>query len=123
MRPKRLLLALALIVAGAAIQPVYAAITQSRVVLTAQNFRDLATRQRELQTDIAAALSYNSSQSIDWANLDDADPGIGVGNVVEGEDFTAAEVSNAIGTLAEINTLLTANSNAHLGNLHKLASP
>lgn len=120
MRPKRILTALALVAVGLAIQPVYAAITQSRVVLTAQDARDVATELNAAYIHAKAFVAYNSSQSIDWANLDTEDPGIDANGLVEGEDYTPAEVSNAIGTYAAFITLVEA---GHLGNLHKLASP
>jgi hypothetical protein len=124
---KRLLAPLLLcLVAGLSAHVVYAALTDSRVIQTAQEARDISTDIVTLHTRAKAFLSYNSSQSIDWGNLPNGEDGIDADGNVEGEDFSKGEVSNAIGSIQEFvdlcdnGTLTQAN---HLGNLHKLASP
>lgn len=103
------------------------AITISRAKLTAQAFRNLAARSVELQKDLAAMLSYNSTQEIDWATLEKQGVIDELGNI-DGEDFSREELANAIGSLDWVNKLLTNQSMTgsqgnHLGNLQKLASP
>lgn len=104
------------------------ATTASRIKLTSQEVRNLCARMVDLQADIAALLSYNSSQSIDWGNLANGTPPVDANGNIEGEDYSKGEVSNAIGSLDWVNKLLTNQSMTgsqanHLGNLHKLASP
>ena len=72
---------------------------------------------------IVALLAHNSSQAIDWGG----DPAPvylqeDAGNLA-GLHFSRQQVANAIGSFDAFRVFMTANGNAHLGNINLVARP
>lgn len=116
---KRIRLAAALLLLAVATGTVYAAATAARIQTTAEKCRDLCTRVAELQADLLQFGVYNGNQAVDWNGMEANDPGIDAAGLVDGQDYTPQEVSNAIGGLADIATAI----NTRMENLNKLISP
>jgi hypothetical protein len=95
------------------------AATASRTKLTADKCRQLATQVSDLQQELLSFGVYNGNQAINWNALQAEDPGVDANGLIEGQDYTPAEVSNAIGGLADIATAIT----TRMENLNKLISP
>lgn len=74
-----------------------------------------------LSADIDSLLAHNSAQALDWgaAQTPTAIEESVDGNI-SGAAYTRQQISNAIGSLAAIQTLLAA---GHLGNLDLVRSP
>lgn len=71
-------------------------------------------------------LGYNSAQAIDWGGAD-VPPNMALSEAdaagrvtIQGKDFTRQEISNAIGTMAAMQSLM---AQGHLGNLQLVAKP
>jgi hypothetical protein len=97
------------------------ALTHAKATTEAEAIQTVAERFLTVYDTLVGILGHNSALSIDWGNetkpavlIEDAD-----GNL-EGLQFSRQQVSNAVGTLAAIQTLM---GQGHLGNLNLLARP
>lgn len=104
------------------------AVTTNRIRQTAAAAARLSGEVRAVQAKLASFLKYNSAQEIDWYGLsEELMPRDADGNM-QGFDFSAAEVGNAIGTFEQHRKLfnneqVTESKGDHIGNMNKLASP
>jgi hypothetical protein len=89
-----------------------ASVAQGREIVAA--VKDLAKAAKSLKSIIDQGLGHNSAISIDWGNLPAE-----LADVLEGESVSAADVSNAIGSLAAYQTYW----GTHGGNLEKFSAP
>lgn len=90
--------------------------TAARTITTAQQARELSIRVAEIRKDLTSFAAYNTVQNINWNALQAEDAGVDANGLIEGEDYTPADVANAIGSLAAINTEI----GDALVNLYKL---
>jgi hypothetical protein len=103
------------------------ALTHAKAKEEAVAIQLLCEQVRQLQSAIASALTHNSNQAIDWAAQSkpaylDEDA---AGNL-NGLTYSRQAVANAIGSLDQVNKLLTnaaVSQGDHLGNLNQLARP
>ena len=103
------------------------ALSYARVKEEAVAIQLLCEQVRQLQASIASALTHNSNQAIDWAAgslpsyiTEDAACNL------DGLNFSRGAVANAIGSLDNLNKLLTnqaVSQGDHIGNLNQLARP
>lgn len=80
--------------------------------------KEISARWRDLLADTREFLDFNSHQAIDWGN-NPAYIELDVDGAINGQRFSPANVSNAIGSLATM--VAAAESNSVEGNLNQLA--
>ena len=95
-----------------------------RVLVEASAVEDVSNQVANLYATLQQLLTHNSNQAIDWGAgstpayiTEDAK-----GNI-NGKQYSRQDVSNAIGSLDAIRSLIAANGGAHLGNLNHLTRP
>lgn len=90
--------------------------TVAEVSAVASACKDVSKAAKSLKFLSAQLLANNSAQGIDWGALPEGSEANGA---IINESFTAAEVSNVLGSLAEFATFWV----THGGNFEKLTSP
>lgn len=83
----------------------------------AKQFSDLSEKMTELVAEVNQAITENQTFAINWGEANDHTAIVdGDGNIA-GFNFTPAELSNAIGSYAALQTWAT----THIGNVTKLS--
>lgn len=83
----------------------------------AKQFSDLSEKISEVYAEINQAVAENQVFAIDWAEAQDHESIVDADGNIQGFNFTPADLSNAIGSYAALQTW----AGTHLGNVTKLA--
>lgn len=83
----------------------------------AQQFAELCERVSEIFHDVNQAVLENQQFGIDWATAQDHTAIVDEDGNIAGQNFSPADLSNAIGSLAALQTW----GGTHIGNITKLA--
>lgn len=95
--------------------------SNAEVVALAKAVADVAKQFKSADALSYQVLNSNTAAAIDWNQVGTSNAGaLDEDGHISGTSYTPAEVSNMIGTLAAIDTLL---DGGHRGNLEKLTSP
>lgn len=92
--------------------------TQATSVIDA--VKDLSKQVKALTSNIDEALRFNTMLGLNWNNLASSNPELVGGGLVVGESVSPADVSNALGSLAAIQTLYAGGDGT---NLEKFSLP
>jgi hypothetical protein len=90
--------------------------TSAEALAVARACSDLAKQAKGLKSLSAQVIANNSANEIDWGNVPS---GTVTDGLVTGYSFTAAEVSNVLGSLDAFLTFM----GTHGGNFEKLTNP
>ena len=93
------------------------ATTNNEIVLIASAVADCSRLLKALNSALEQTLARNTVEALDWGGVDAAAADAALQE--KSKDYTAAEVSNAIGSLAAFQTFWT----THGPNFQKLTSP
>lgn len=87
--------------------------TAPQIAATAQACEDVANAGKAWLVLVDQLLTHNSTLSIDWPNVDE-------GVVAGATEATRQQVSDFLGTLAAVQSLM---GSGHRGNIEKLSKP
>lgn len=85
----------------------------------AQQFANLAEKLSEVYAEINQAVAENLTFAIDWATAQDHETIVDEDGNIAGQNFSPADLSNAIGSFAALQTW----GGTHIGNVTKLSEP
>lgn len=85
----------------------------------AQQFATLSERLSEVYAEINQAVAENQTFAIDWATAQDHATIVDEDGNIAGQNFSPADLSNAIGSFAALQTW----GATHIGNVTKLSEP
>lgn len=97
------------------------AATMARCVEVATELENICNDLANVFGRISDFIPLNQALNVDWGASGSPITTDASSNLT-GKNYSPAQVSNAIGTIAAIQSLLTANGNAHLGNIDLIRS-